>query len=167
MKNNTIFKAKRKHNGEWVEGFYCPIKYYDFDKHTFEFKTVIISEFSSGGIIWCEVDPDTICQWTGLYDQTKFEELSEMEQRAFLDSGKLSHEWKGRKIWENDIIRVYDFTADDFIAKWSEEKAAFVIVYAVSKIECEDLVSEVFDGADYVSVVGNIFDNPELQERQE
>lgn len=54
-----LFKAKRKGNGEWVEGFYV------------NFKNVIhyILVCDGHGFVWYEVDKETICQYTGLTDK--------------------------------------------------------------------------------------------------
>ena len=62
MNRQILFKAKRKDNGEWVEGYYVycrkrryilPIlnKEIGFDERENE---------------WIEIDPGTICQYTGL-----------------------------------------------------------------------------------------------------
>ena len=65
MNRQILFKAKRKDNGEWVEGYYVycrkrryilPIlnKEIGFDERENE---------------WIEIDPGTICQYTGLTDK--------------------------------------------------------------------------------------------------
>lgn len=69
MNREILFKAKRKDNGEWIQGYYYQI-------------------WQQGYILWgminnmpdmVEVNPDTLCQCTGLTDE------------------------RGQKIWENDI----------------------------------------------------------------
>ena len=58
MNREILFKAKRKDNGEWVEGYYMPRpnspgkpRYY----------IILLSQTR-----WYEIDPETLCQYTGL-----------------------------------------------------------------------------------------------------
>ena len=57
-----LFKAKRLDNGEWVDGFYCCIGPAGQEKH------YIIPEYASA-FYGVEVDPSTVCQYTGLTDK--------------------------------------------------------------------------------------------------
>ena len=77
MNREILFKAKRKDNGEWVEGGYFSEPYTD--------KKYIIrwNSFGLGFNEFIEVAPDTLCLYTGLTDKND------------------------KKIWENDILKAH------------------------------------------------------------
>lgn len=62
MNREILFKAKRLDNGEWVDGFYCCIGPVGQEKH------YIIPMYASA-FYGIEVDPSTVCQYTGLTDK--------------------------------------------------------------------------------------------------
>lgn len=130
-----IFKAKRIDNGEWVKGNLIK---------TFTGISYIAKEFDHilSTLERYEVDPSTICQYTGLCDKN------------------------GRKIWENDIVGYWDtystengYAEDDCIGKvyWDDETLSFQVT--------ERLSAESYEVLDECSVIGNVFDNHELLEK--
>lgn len=65
-----------------------------------------------------------LMQSTGLYDSTKFEDLSEKEQKEWLESGKIADEWQGREIFEGDILTSQNGT-DGLISRFIVERDEF------------------------------------------
>jgi uncharacterized phage protein (TIGR01671 family) len=155
MSREILFKAKRIDNGEWVEGYYQ--KRFDLDgseQHLiFWSKSYTVWEYA-------EIDPDTLCQYTGLTDKD------------------------GKKIWENDILRGHG--NDDDLAKVvfgefnvidveTHEKVDRVIGWHTKVIEtdvlskCEPFclpmpLTDFYIKRCEYEVVKNAFDNPELLE---
>lgn len=67
MKREILFKAKRIDNGEWVEGFYLKTgKYYPEEEHLIARDESKVNMFA---LDYFPVNPDTICQFTGLLDK--------------------------------------------------------------------------------------------------
>ena len=132
-----LFKAKRLDNGEWVEGDLIHnifggmkrmwISSESYDKERLRSVHKYITEWR--GI---EIDPDTICQYTGLTDKN------------------------GRKIWENDILRRDGY----WDIRIEFENGAFMVRNA-DKIQYINRVTytfiSTFDIKEY-EVIGNIFD---------
>ena len=61
MNREILFKAKRKDNGEWVEGYYMP------RPNSHGKQRYYIIPLSQAR--WYEIDSDTLCQYTGLTDK--------------------------------------------------------------------------------------------------
>lgn len=86
MREN-LFRAKRVNNGGWIEGYLFDNGFDGKEKKYFiggliieKYNGTACDEWDITGIDFCEIDPETICQFTGLYDRY------------------------GNKIWENDIL---------------------------------------------------------------
>lgn len=117
---NIKFKAKRLDNGEWIEG---EISHFE---NTIWIVPIDHKPFYSG---CAEVDPGTICMFTGL------------------------KECEGNEIWEHDLIHFVGCkpTAEVF---WSEEDYAFM---AASENEPHYLLPHVLE-VGKIERVGNKFD---------
>lgn len=105
------------------------------------------------GIDFCEINQDTICQFTGLTDKN------------------------GKKIWENDILRYsYDYDGSPFLKDgeeikyrvgavfWSEWRGSWAVCGRGNKKCTNNDVFKYNRNPNRAEVIGNIFDNPELLE---
>ena len=139
MNREIIFKAKRKDNGEWVEGYYLNIA----KINPFICTGKIKLDGAVKGVIapeMYEIDPDTLCQYTGLTDKN------------------------GKKIWENDICDRKEKYPE--IVTYNEGDWQLDYSYVFGKEIHHDACNLGFYACERncVEVVGNIFDNPELLE---
>lgn len=131
-----LFKAKRKDNGEWVEGYYRRIPCMGLHGH------YIMPQNPKNRMEQYAIDPDTICQYTGLTDKN------------------------GKKIWENDILKANldeSYPEDITYIKilWNE------CGFCVNENYSTDIWTLEKWDAEHFQVCGNIFDNPDLLEVEE
>ena len=145
-----LFKAKRIDNGEWVEGCYAECNGKTFIGIDISIGIDDIFEvFCTPLIRWIEVDPETLCQFTGLCDKN------------------------GNKIWENDIIK-YHFGEICAPIKYGcyqncfdsqkTEHVGFYVDWSDDKCLRKDLGFWI-NMVDAMPV-GNIFDNKELLQEE-
>ena len=141
MEDRYLFKAKFDDSDRWVKGQLVEVNdtYLIIPNHA---SKILAGWFSTSNVV--EVKKDTICQCTGLKDK----------------SGKL--------IWENDVVGFWDTYSTenghaemDCIGKvvWDDETISFQVT--------NRLYAESYEVLDECSVIGNIFDNPELLESEE
>lgn len=147
MEDRYLFKAKRidwrefPEKEQWIIGYYVlGFDVYGQPVHLiFEPTSMFFSHGETDG--WYKVDPYTICQCTGLRDKN------------------------GNLIWENDVVAYWDtYSTDSGYAEadcigevvWDEETLSFQVTNRLS--------AESYEVLGECSVIGNIFDNPELLE---
>lgn len=139
-----LFKAKQIDNGEWIEGSLIDL---DIDSGY----CYIVQPYKKASILpiiflitdrMKLVDPETLCQFTGLCDKN------------------------GKKIWENDICdrkekypEVVKMTNGDWTLDYS---------YAIGRDYGNSYCNLGFyvNERKCVEVIGNIFDNPELLQEE-
>ena len=143
-----LFKAKRKDNGKWVEGYY-----YKMSETTYCFKEdyerkpvsehhyILQERMTDWGlpnqIVQIEIDSETLCQFTGLCDKN------------------------GKKIWENDILMAHldESYPEDATNETVEWNVAGWVTHETDSTDRQYL--DEFD-LEHYEAIGNIFDNPEL-----
>lgn len=147
MEDRYLYKAKRKDNGEWMVGslIILPNGKYEIANSCTNppdsdpmWKSCVITHL---------VDPDTICQYTGLKDKN------------------------GELIWENDIVKFDIYWYEKLVSstisqiKWCNDLCALSLV--VNNRGIRSTLGILIDSNKEVEVIGNIFDNPELLESEE
>lgn len=134
-----LFRAKRKNWRElpkedwWVEGSYHhQTDYYGdpCDKHYIIDGTATDME---GYGEHYEIDPETLCQYTGLKDKD------------------------GNRIWENDIVK-HEISDTIGTVKWYQEDYVGWCVDDIV-IDEQQFTDEMWNECE---VIGNVFGNPEL-----
>lgn len=133
-----LFKAKRKDNGEWVEGYYTECRGETF----IGIDTSSMFEIFCPPVIrWFKVNSETLCQFTGLYDKNR------------------------KRIWENDILMAHldESYPEDVTYETVEWGVDGWVTHEAGSTDREYL--DEFD-TEYFEVVGNIFDNPELLQEE-
>ena len=139
-----LFRAKRKDDGEWVSGYYV----YDYAHNAhFIFKNQLVCPNCINdrridySVCDYEIDPDTLCQYTGKSDED------------------------GEKIFEGDIVGFIDLYSTE--SGYSESSCLGEVIW--SKEECcfhvtNRLSAESWEVLDECKVVGNVFDDKEILE---
>ena len=134
-----LFKAKRKDNGEWVQGYLFddgmpkPKRYFIGGIIIKPYEGTACDKWNVVGIDFCEIDIDTLCQYTGLTDKN------------------------GKRIWENDIAHIRSSGLSGYgVIKY--ENGNLVLVDSKRKRTYS------MYGEWKIRKDGNIFDNADLLE---
>ena len=155
-----LFRAKRIDDGKWVEGYYQ--KRYDLlgnEEHLiFHADSYKVWEYA-------EVDPETICQYTGLTDKNGNEiwenDFLKFEDEIWMSSHtSCGTEYDSVKI-ENYGLIGYDKNSAryDFVKYKFNENSVEADLHENHDIEFSEFVKEN-------EKIGNIFDNPELLQEE-
>ncbi len=134
-----LFKAKQEDNSKWVEGNY--VKKYDLlgKRHLILYVDNYVRWKCVG------IDPETLCQFTGLYDKND------------------------KRIWENDIVNTdsnvraqikFGLYSNSF-STWKRNQGFYM-----DFMNKEYYRPDLGYWAKKTVVIGNIFDNPELAKEE-
>lgn len=149
-----LFSGKSIKNGEWVTGKGVDVNWKD---------AYIIIPQIDGTVGWCgvdeiEVDPTTICQYTGLKDKNE-KKIFEGDIVEFESHGYMTITKKGEVVfyeggyhikWIDERHKTHGFCYEKYhrigeVGKWQDMGASGEITYTYE-------------------VIGNIYDNSELLE---
>ena len=137
MNDRYLYRAKRTDNGEWVEGCLLII-----DDSEYRIATSCLQDDVKELLNVCayEVDQSTICQCTGLKDKNE------------------------KLIWENDIVKGKYYDNGKSHRHIGQVKYIYE-AYKVVGVKQYTGYHAHLDGS--YEVIGNIFDNKELLERED
>lgn len=135
-----IFRAKRKDNGDWVEGDFVSNKYILQGYRVERGFVVPYNTF--------EVIPETVGQYTGLTDKNG-KKIFEGDI-VHLTDVRYDNEWKAVVVFGNPY--------GEYSWGWN-----FLYIGEKPKVATDILLwAEMDDVEVYCEIIGNIYDNPEL-----
>lgn len=140
---NILFRGKRLDNGEWVYGYF--VKYQPCASED-KFVCGIVPTYASA-LYLIEVDPETVGEYTGLEDKN------------------------GTKIFEGDIVYVTpsenqtEIYLSGYCQVCYEDKFACFVLVSNKDSHATAVTFSAFADSD-IEVVGNIYGNPELLQKE-
>lgn len=158
MTREILFRGKVKENKTWVFGSHVFARSRDYiipwdwsnEKGGHDDRFICHPAQDQDGFV--EVIPETVGQYTGLKDITRWNELTEGEREQWTRSGKMPSEWTGMKIFEGDRVQVYHPNHGLVNSKITFRNTQFCVNSGVMFYELR-----IFD----IKIFGNMTDNQE------
>lgn len=123
--DRALWKAKRKDNGEWITGYYAVDIFHD--KHALG----IPGDPIINPVDFIEIDPETLCQCTGLKDKN------------------------GKLIFENDKIKEGDVLHDGEVQIYGQ---VYIVEFECGCWVLRNNDKWTFIDEQRISIIGNIHD---------
>lgn len=156
---DILFRAKRSDNGEWIEGL--PL-YSNITSAKGTIDRLLVLKGGYYDIVL--TDTESICQYTGLTDKNGRKIFEKDIARLILPNGEIRY----FKIFIKSVVRKV-LSHPDFDDKFSKVEITGVVFewQGYELFPCVDTYG--YDIPDYkmMEVVGNIFDNPLHEARQQ
>lgn len=115
MNNRYLCKAKRLDNGEWVEGYLAEQDYPDY--HAYIIRSINIEMDEKHIDILqheiYEVNPETICQYTGYPNIWEKDIFQFDEERYVICFCEQSLAWEAASIFSSESISLGEFQPDE------------------------------------------------------
>lgn len=124
---NIKFKAKRLDNQEWVCGYF-----YEENGNTYIIENRQKESMLNRNVTY-EVNPYTVCQFTGAQD------------------------CNGTPIYEHDLLRNYEETSSIYEVVWNQRNTSFSLVNTEFPVLYPNTLGEVLRNS-HLKVIGNKFD---------
>lgn len=155
MNREILFRGKRTVNGEWVEGYYT-LYPQGFSGKGMVSEHVIRDTWELIGKMYF-VEPETVCQYTGLTDKNSRKIFNGDIVKLVLPAGEIRY----FKVSIKSVVRKV-LCHPDFDDEFSKVEITGV-VFEWNGYELFPCV-DTYGVPDYsmMEVIGNIFDNPEL-----
>lgn len=129
------FRGKRNHSGEWHYGHYTQGSFFHPASEEETVRHLIHAD------MLYDVDPETVGQFTGLYDKD------------------------GKEIYEGDIIKyTHEICIEDGPGTYVGAVSFYEGAFCLHEDSDCTVATAIYDSEEYggICVIGNIHDNPEL-----
>lgn len=136
-----LFRGKRIDNGEWCIGFYCQVAD-ESDGGARVKHVIVVPTFKvQMGFLMYEVDPDTVGEFTSLYDR------------------------KNKEIFEGDILERTNVNGEKYkeyvvAGQWSYKWTHGVYGFSLTDLNGGYMMDLRYTKS--YEIIGNIHDNPEI-----
>lgn len=102
------------------------------------------------------VTPGSVCEFSGMFDDTSFDELEDREQIHWFNRHRTAESWRGKSLYEEDIVYAYNKAKHNYSLYIVKYNGGGFYFWDLNKywhpdfITCRKLVGNTFDDLDLV-----------------